>query len=495
MEPIIRVDNPQDVSNILFQKKTEGPRDVQSYVGPIEVVVACNDYNGVAHGRGVVATRNIQAGELLFVTPPTVEAAVEDVYQRWLDRQTEENNPTSSSCLEDCAEQTLLDAMQEACTTQPKIAASLAVLIGSDKSIVTTAPPISVLLGQETDTRLSFELLARDDLLQIVRANAFGPDGLHSYARVEKEWKAKTQTNESTLLTPRLLGIYPLAAMLNHSCVANAVRVYAGRTMVVHAASNIAAGTEVVWPYVPPTQPHRRTALQKQHGFVCACDRCVAEDAVLPAWEAMNPSEWQVWNQSRLADDILPSYNQLYAAINNLEERLTTATEFSNQLRRYVRIGYLHLYINYLNVALSHLQNQPETETLRNDLLNLATQLHFSLCAAHHASTEHLSVRRGIDLDLHHMSKFPHAQRHVFCPTDSPLVLRISSPNACTNWKFLNHTTQGTILDGTIETSAHGSLRQPGKRHSPCTTSHATFTRGASTNQRLEKSHSELFIT
>jgi hypothetical protein len=394
----IVVDNPHDVSSILFQKKKDLSQSVQAYVGPIQV---SNDENKVVHGRGVVATRDIAAGELLMVTPPTVDTSLHKVHQYWSTRHKE--NP-KQPCLENCAEEILLQAMESACQDNPAVAVSFAVLAGADQhDIETSVPPISVLLGHREDnddSNIDIGNLTRNDLLKIIRANAFGPDGVHSYANVEEQWLAvlnrrrKTDqiTNTSDLLreTPRLLGIYPLAAMLNHSFQANAVRVYAGNVMVVHAMMNIPEGTEIVWSYVPPSEPDRQHILSKQHGFTISSN----DDLPVQKWKSHSPPEWQKWNQRQLV--ALPTYPQLNKCVNDLEQSLTEATELSNAHRRTTRISYLYLYIHYLNVALGSIMNETDplvANVLRTDLLSLCTHLHFSFCDAHNASTEHLSVR------------------------------------------------------------------------------------------------------
>jgi len=99
----------------------------------------------------------------------------------------------------------------------------------------------------------------------------------------------------------RILSLYPLAAMINHSCQPNAVRVYSCSTcsnnsnssnnnssssnsfdtevMAVHATQTIQKGEEIVWSYVPTTRPYydRQRRLKETFGFNCGCSRCVTE--------------------------------------------------------------------------------------------------------------------------------------------------------------------------------------------------------------------------
>ena len=405
--------DPNDVSAILFQKKTDPPLIIDPYVGPVEI--SCDK---VAHGRGLVASRTIAAGELLFATPPTVEASIKQVFDKWqakrMEITKESNDDNDFGCLEECAEAVLLDAMEQACEQEPAVAASFAALVGSpldEQQHTTTPPAIAVLLGQDEKAGKDLPNMTREHMLKIVRANAFGPDGLHSYQNVEETWlqaqkcnpiNEKASVDALIQQTPRLLGLYPFADMVNHSCLANAVRVYAaGNIMLVHALTEIPQGTEIVYSYVPPSQPNRRPALEQQHGFVCHCARCVAEEQAKPVLindkEASLLLEFlQSWNHPRLAQ--FPSYSQLHKAIRTLEDVVLPLPDLTNEVRRYLRISYLHVYIHYFNVALANVQAERDdfvANILRNDLLILATQLHFSFCACHNASTEHLSVRHS----------------------------------------------------------------------------------------------------
>ena len=117
------------------------------------------------------------------------------------------------------------------------------------------------------------------------------------------------------------------------------------------------------------------------------------------AWQ-----QWQTWNQPRIQNmsaDVSVLYPQLHRLIQQFEDDILTSPALSNEVRRFLRIGYLHVYIHYFNAALMHIQIQQQqysndplvTGILQSDLLTLATHLHFSFCACHNASTEHLSVR------------------------------------------------------------------------------------------------------
>lgn len=200
-----------------------------------------------------------------------------------------------------------------------------------------------------------------------------------------------------------MLGIYPLAAILNHSCSANAVRSYAGEIMIAHATKIIPAGSEIVWSYIPPTKEFtkRRTILKDRHGFVCNCERCSLESKelamdILPLTLKNAIEHGSKWNTNLLdvANSDGSSKRQLCSTFITLEGTVLGSTSLSNEVKRYLRVGFTNLQFNYFNAILSNLDdaNNAQKQQVREDVLNLATHLHFAFCACNNASTEHLSL-------------------------------------------------------------------------------------------------------
>ncbi|KAI0353060.1 hypothetical protein OH77DRAFT_1407932 [Trametes cingulata] len=70
-------------------------------------------------------------------------------------------------------------------------------------------------------------------------------------------------------------GLYTLASMFNHSCIANAIWYCIGDLMIIRAAEPIPAGTEVTIPYsVEESYLDRRTILRKHMLDSCSCRLC-----------------------------------------------------------------------------------------------------------------------------------------------------------------------------------------------------------------------------
>jgi len=78
------------------------------------------------------------------------------------------------------------------------------------------------------------------------------------------------------------MGLFPFAALINHSCTPNAIAVSGSRgTLRVVAIRDILAGDEVTIAYTPVHDPYatRTRALVRQRFFACSCDRCQAKEA------------------------------------------------------------------------------------------------------------------------------------------------------------------------------------------------------------------------
>ena len=83
-----------------------------------------------------------------------------------------------------------------------------------------------------------------------------------------------------TLVVSQAAGIYPLGALLNHSCAPNCVITYEPRhhTQVIRTTCCVAAGEELTHPFldVLADTPARQGVLKEEYGFDCACPRCSA---------------------------------------------------------------------------------------------------------------------------------------------------------------------------------------------------------------------------
>ncbi|CAJ1951450.1 unnamed protein product [Cylindrotheca closterium] len=403
--------DPKDLSNLYFgaNKKTNaGEETAEFFVHPSIAIqsgtesTTPSDHHGtnIVHGRGMVATNDIAAGECIFITPPTVGMDCHAMESKF--------KSGTNVALEDLAMEELIDKMmkdinskQDGDTKVNACINSFLCLMGSTKDTKKKVT-IQMLNGKDdTDHWSAEELkdLSRKDMKTILLKNAFGPDFI-MYDRIQAQWSSNL-----SYTPPNILGVFPLAAMINHSCTPNAVRTFSNSCMVAHACQTIPAGKEIMWSYIPPTQvmADRRRALKKRHGFLCKCERCMIEAKelrkdLLPTNLKQALEEANKWNEgmldmSQISDET--SKRQLCAAAIHLEETIFSSKSLSNEVKRHVRVGYTNLHINYFNTMLTTAANrkQPQQQQNVQDLvLQSATQLHFAYCSSNNTSTEHLSV-------------------------------------------------------------------------------------------------------
>lgn len=412
-----------DVSPLLLSSAV--PKDGKlpfqlPYVGPISLV---QQHKSVVHGRGLVATRDVSPGECLFVIPAVAAAPIDDVYNRFLGEDEEEdyddigddietsNNDANfvkkdGPHLESIAEEMLIEQIlslldiindeQSVCTKESMshakslLHAFVSQMTCSDEvpSTATNEELMKILLLSNNNAHFDMDkqVLDKETILNIIRRNAFGPD-FHNYNTIASCWNTSPDGKKCY---KRLLGAYPLSAMINHSCSPNAVRVFGhvpssdscgpskstdlcdriqgNEVMIVHANKAISKGSEISWSYIPPAIPliERREALSK-YGFTCNCLRCIQEEKALKA------------NPLTTLCDYIPGNETLMREIIQAIEQNPSSNE--------IRVSYAPLYLEYFNAALA----QSDAEKI-NDVLKLATRLHFSFAACNNACTEHLSV-------------------------------------------------------------------------------------------------------
>lgn len=357
--------DPTNLSSIYFGASSASTPQQPPYVGPVTVVAT-----ETPRGRGLFATQDIATGDLLMIVPAMASADVDTTFRIFQELEGNEPPEDRNTVINVAAERALVDTILEEQCTKPGLLQSLKVLEGSGCDVEETPDKaesfLQILLGNggatDDTTTTSFDVddyLTEEQVQQIIRRNAFGPE-FCTFSRIQHKWR----NNDTTYFRPpHLLGLYPLAAMINHSCIPNAIRVFVSGVMVVHACQPIPAGTEIVWSYVPLTDHCVRQRHLCALDFVCDdCDRCRAEAHMAP------PT-----SDSTVAD---------------LEERILPALP-CNEWRRYMRVGSLRVYLDAMNSS----QSNASMEELSQKWLPICTQLHLALASCHNASTEHLSVR------------------------------------------------------------------------------------------------------
>mmetsp|Transcript_6010 Transcript_6010/g.11661 ORF Transcript_6010/g.11661 Transcript_6010/m.11661 type:complete len:531 (-) Transcript_6010:218-1810(-) len=416
----------KDVSCLLFGP-TSGNSHVKlpfalPFIGPISLAERGSENDEheeppVVHGRGLITTRDISQGECLFVTPSIVSADVAEVHRRYLQEGAGRGEIVD---LERITEENLVEQVLDLCEIlvdaeiQPKETVERARRLldafsaqMSSEEVPTIENPnewISILVANESSSHSGKNNLDKDTILNTIRLNAFGPD-YHNYDAIAQNWTKRTNTENCY---GRLLGVYPLAAVINHSCSPNAVRVFGripspnskatseidtirGReVMIVHASANIPKGTEITWSYLPPSTPYavRRERLQSKYGFTCQSIRCTNEEMALNITELK-----ELWTRAdgrwSLRDANLQNQGgaTIQSVVPCIEKAFASTKKISIETQRYLRVSYSSLYMDYINMEFSYKSDEKIAEALK-----LGTHLHFSFISCNNASTEHMSI-------------------------------------------------------------------------------------------------------
>ncbi|KAL7551899.1 hypothetical protein ACHAWF_015105 [Thalassiosira exigua] len=405
-----------DVSSLLFNIiDDDAERHVHlPFVGPIALEERRNTRSKeapsvVVHGRGLVTTRDVVQGECLFAVRAVASVDVADVYRLFM-RECVEGGGEGGEKLEQIAEERLVEQVvglmeivkdeiqpEENVDRARRLLSAFSAQMSSDLIPNTDKPDqwMEVLLGSSS-MDFSPQKFDRNAIRSVIRRNAFGPD-YHNYDTIAGCWATKSTTENRY---QRLLAVYPVSAIINHSCTPNAVKVFGrippsnsqqlsdldeiqgNEVMIVHANTNIAKGAEITWSYLPPTTPFafRRAMLRSKYGFTCRCSRCIKEEA------ALNNSQ-ELWELTERSWSMRDSTEHDHAgAIADLEKAFASEG-LSNEEIRYLRVGLAPLYMKSFNSCHSLVSDDSGSEVLK-----LATQLHFSFAACNNASTEHLSI-------------------------------------------------------------------------------------------------------
>jgi SET domain len=253
---------------------TGGPNaqiDVADFVGPVEI------RSSAGRGRGLYATRDVAAGELLFVSKavsvgskkdPEIKNMVMFIYNLAIDR------------LKDATHYLKTTRMVHSCIDNPAFYSTICQLYDGNPPSSPSTPPLGIV---DTEKQVLDQLETVIDvdvgqLEQIIDLNSFGDQSFLPYISSDdpaEEGRAEKSRKENTRTS-----LFYLPSLCNHSCVPNTQRTLFGDVMVVRALARLSQGDEITLGYISYASSfeEREKTLEQNFGFKCDCWFCREEE-------------------------------------------------------------------------------------------------------------------------------------------------------------------------------------------------------------------------
>ncbi|KAL8293630.1 hypothetical protein RQP46_000331 [Phenoliferia psychrophenolica] len=259
----------------IHRRRGDGERslDVGNFVGPVRPEVL----KGRGGGRGVVAARDIEAGELLLVEKafatafpaPSVRGSSD------LPRQVRlEVTPSSTGKEADIQPSLMHDLVfnvVKRLVANPSLSSTIYSLHGGDRYPPSCGVPGPSFGAEESVPSAS----SRSDAIDPERISEIGWSNVYALRKGMAEPDGSTPNPDAT--SP--IALFPFASLFNHACVANAVRATSGDSMFIRSRRSIPAGDEIYISYATAAEAEERARqLAKHIPSGCSCELCEAEE-------------------------------------------------------------------------------------------------------------------------------------------------------------------------------------------------------------------------
>ncbi|GAM18698.1 hypothetical protein SAMD00019534_018730 [Acytostelium subglobosum LB1] len=235
----------------------EGHADCAEYIGPIKIIDTPD------MGRGLVLTQDVPAGTLLiasravgyFKGQPTDELPYMDMSAKIMLKNSDLKIASLS----------VLQAKANPC-----ISKRLSLLYYGKEAISADNTPLDVFMPPTT---ISFEgapVIGQELAKRITQFNAFTAD---DYENIQANTMSK------------IVGLWPLPSLLNHSCIYNVSRFFIGDFMFIYSNSNLTAGQQLFSCYMDNGQEYAERCETLKNGFSidkCSCQLCEWDRAENP---------------------------------------------------------------------------------------------------------------------------------------------------------------------------------------------------------------------
>lgn len=285
------------------------------YVGPVFI-----DRTSDGRGRGLFASRDVEAGEVLLISN-AFAASYNDSHSIGLFTK-------------------LVTIVRQS----PLALRQLYTLAGADAQAQDSMVVPSISLfdpGIDPPAVAASENLQFDEMrvMHIMNVNSFEGE------------LSSPQKDPVTTLT----GLWLLPSFINHSCSPNASRLVVREAMFIHAATDIQEKEEITIGYTDIMSPLRRReeALQAMgFGFRCECKRCIVERSVEPSFKEFSErfhllygnaveevySAMSTRKQSSL--DSFPACMELFEIFDSLRKKLNSFDSLTKLQKQWILAGY-----------------------------------------------------------------------------------------------------------------------------------------------------------
>ncbi|PIA62797.1 hypothetical protein AQUCO_00200665v1 [Aquilegia coerulea] len=224
--------------------------EMAEYIGSIQINKS--EYSG----RGLFATKNMEAGTLLLVTKAIATG-------RGIMPELDEDSSQSARLVmwKDFVDK-VVDATNKCSKTQRLISTLSS---GEDEESM-EVPDINLFRPEAEE---DFYMKANPEMCKIMNI-------LDVNSLTEDAISAKVLGKNSDYYG---VGLWILASFINHSCLPNARRLHIGDHVLVYTSRDVRAGEEITFAYFDVLTPlKKRREMCKTWGFHCNCKRCRFEE-------------------------------------------------------------------------------------------------------------------------------------------------------------------------------------------------------------------------
>lgn len=239
-----------DLSDWVLNGYRGKPPELAEYIGAVQI-----RKSGIS-GRGLFATKNIDAGTLVLVTKAIAT-------ERGI-LPSEDSGENAQLVMW----KNFIDRVSDSITRCPRTCDLISALSTGEDEDRLEVPDINLFRPEAEENSHTNEKLDMARILSILDVNSL----------VEDAVSAKVLGRNSDYYG---VGLWVLASFINHSCSPNAKRLHVGDYLMVHASRDVQAGEEIMFAYYDALSPlEKRKEVSKTWGFQCNCKRCKFEEEV-----------------------------------------------------------------------------------------------------------------------------------------------------------------------------------------------------------------------